>query len=144
MPSVKTFIKSFERDLKQNIARADKSEIEAEIIETILRGKSPVEGKKFEQYSEKYADRFKGGDRKPVTMNQIGKMLDSLKISQLRGKVGISIEFLSKIAAFHDILGAGKSKVIRRLLPRSNERFKSNIRKVIEKFFKRNIRKTTR
>jgi len=144
MPPVKRFVRSFSTKLSQNISRAEKSIIEAEITETILRGQSPVEGKKFKQYSKKYADRFKGGDRRPVTMNQTGKMLASLEVKQIRGKPGILIQFKSKIAEYHDRLGAGRSKVIRRLLPRTRERFKANIRKVILDFLKRNVRKSTR
>ena len=144
MPNVKRFVRSFSQRLDKNISKAEKSEIETEIIATILSGQSPVEGKKFKPYSRDYAKRFKNGERLPVDMNQTGKMLDSLKVSQIRGKTGISIEFDSQIAIYHDRTGAGRSRVIRRLLPRTREKFIGSIQKVINAFFKRNVRKSVR
>ena len=141
---VSRFVRSFSKKLSQNIAISAKDEIEAEIIATILQGNSPVEGKRFKNYSEKYSDRFKNGRRRPVNMFKTGKMLDSLEVKQIRGRPGILIRFRDKTADFHDRLGAGKSKVIRRLLPRTRERFRKNIREVILKFFKKNVRKSGR
>ncbi|NQX99775.1 MAG: hypothetical protein HRT70_01330 [Flavobacteriaceae bacterium] len=143
VPKTSTFINSFEKKLKQNIARADKSGIEAEIIATILQGRSPVRGEKFVDYSIPYANRFKGGSRRPVDMLRTGRMLKSLKVTQSRGKLGILIKFNDPVAAFHDISGAA-GKVIRRLLPREGEQFKENISRLIRSFFKNNVRKSTR
>lgn len=110
--------------------------IENEIVFTILNGQSPVAGQRWKQYSEPYAKQFKNGSRKPVNMYLTGKMLESLTLSRLGS--GIIIAFKSKIAIFHDKLGAGASRVIRRLLPdpRKGETFKSNILNVIRKIVK--------
>lgn len=93
---------------------------------TIQSGHSPVNGKgKFRPYSKTYADRKKGGRRSPVTMIDTGKMLASLKFRETR--TGLTIWFSSKIAKFHDQFGAGKGRVIRRLLPRNGEKFTDDI-----------------
>jgi len=138
-----SFVKSFNKRMSKNISREPKAEIEEEIIITILSGRSPVKGKQFKQYSKKYADREKGGARKPVDMNQTGKMLDSLVVKQIRGKPGIFIKFRDNLAVIHNKLGAGKSKVIRRLLPNfsKDEVFKDNIQKMIIKMMKRATKK---
>lgn len=109
--------------------------IENEIIITILSGQSPVKGKKFKRYSQQYADRAKDGQRQPVDMKVTGKMLDSLSVKRGPRKNSVSISLGSKIAKFHDKLGAGTSKVIRRLLPdfSKGETFKANILTEIRK-----------
>jgi len=140
----KTFLKDFNANLRSNIARAPKEDIENEIIITILSGQSPVKGKRFKQYNKEYADRFKNGERSPVNMLRTGKMLESLQIKQIRGKNGLLIAFRNRLSVIHDKLGAGKSKVIRRLIPRTGEEFKSSITKLIKKLFVNNVRKSTR
>ena len=140
----KTFIKSFNKKLSKNIAIIQKTELENEIIATILSGKSPVKGKRFKDYNEQYAKREKDGRKKPVDLNQTGKMLDSLEVKQVRGKPGLLIRFKDKLAVIHDELGAGKSKVIRRLLPRKGESFKANIQRVIDKLLKNVVKRSTR
>ena len=141
-----TNIKNVQRSISKDVNRAavngvvkDRVLIENEIIATILSGTSPVKGKSFKQYSKNYADRAKGGNRKPVNMMVTGDMLDSLQVK--RSGKSISIAFKSKIAVFHDKLGAGLSKVIRRLLPDSSkgETFKSNINDVIKRAVDRGI-----
>ena len=139
---VSRFVRSFSTKLSGNISREAKREIESLIIAEILQGKSPVEGKRFKQYNKQYADQFKRGRRRPVNMFKTGKMLDSLEVTQSRGRTGILIRFKSKIADYHDRLGAGKSKVIRRLLPRTREKFKKHIREAILDFFRRSVKKS--
>lgn len=137
-------IKNFKGKLRKNISRARKDEIENEIIATILSGRSPVAGQTWKPYSEKYADKYKGGDLVPVDMLRTGDMLDSLEVKQERGFDGLVIQFNSQIAVYHDILGAGRSKVIRRLLPREGEIFRQEIRRLIEKLFRESVSKSTR
>jgi len=62
-------------------------------------------------------------------------MLDSLVVKQTRGKPGFLIFFKDKLATIHDSLGAGVSKIVRRLLPdtKKGETFKASIIKVIIK-----------
>jgi len=127
----------------KKVTRQHLNPVEKEIIATILGGQSPVKGKRFKQYSIDYANRVKGGSRKPVDLLATSKMLDSLKVMRLVEKFGISIKFRSKIATFHDSLGAGRSKIIRRLLPKSSkgETFKPNILRVIKDIAKRIAKK---
>jgi hypothetical protein len=102
------------------------------IKDTITSGKSPVAGYKFVQYSSSYADRFKGGARKPVNMTLTGEMLKSMKVVKTRSSFAVVID--SEIADYHNRLGAGKKKVIRRLLPTNRgERFKVFLQKIINK-----------
>jgi hypothetical protein len=91
-----------------------------EIRDHISEGKSPVAGKKFKHYSSGYA-KIKGRKR-PVDMTVSGDMLKSL--SSKKTKTSFFVFFKSKIAEYHDSLGAGRSKIIRRLLPtKRGERF---------------------
>jgi hypothetical protein len=99
--------------------------------ETIYHGISPVAGKKFKQYSNSYAELK--GKKAPVDMTVTGDMLDSLEVKVDSEK--LVVEFTSPIAKYHDIDGAGKSKIIRRLLPKQgSERFRSDIVKAIKEF----------
>jgi len=125
--------KSLGKDAAKKVSRAiykQRATIEGEIVATIFDGKSPVKGKSFVKYSDSYS-KIKGKKR-PVDMFLSGKMLKSIK-TRITKNFGIRIFFTSPIAVFHDILGAGKSKVIRRLLPdpAKGETFKPNILKAI-------------
>ena len=123
--------------------KAAKKIFKEEIIDSIEAGKSPVEkggidpkgtsGKlRFEKYSDSYTKQIKRGyhgskRERPVNMKLTGKMLKSLKFRVNRES--ITIWFSSPIAKYHNKLGAGKKKVIRRLLPTKNEQFNAGIRK---------------
>lgn len=132
---VRRALKAVEKQVAEIASRSlirNSDSIRNEIISTIMSGQSPVKGKRFKNYSLPYAQRFKGGKLKPVDMFRTGEMLASLIITRIRR--GISIAFASETAVFHDKLGAGKSKVIRRLLPvvSKGETFKQNImRKIV-------------
>ena len=71
-----------------------------------------------------------------------GKMLRSLKIRDT-GK-NIVIFFSSKIAKYHDKLGAGASKTIRAMLPQGRETFNSSITKKIKLLLESSFKKATR
>jgi hypothetical protein len=133
--------KRFAKDIKQDIVKI--------ITDEILSGKSPVKNKgSFKDYSLSYKETIKGnvsfrrlgGSTKatplpfedknitkhgksvsPVNMKLSGDMLKSLTAKQ-NAKGQVIISFKSKIAKFHDKLGAGKSKVIRRLLPNNSDK----------------------
>lgn len=129
----------FKKDLIPNISnrfsRDLKDEIGDLIIDEIQSGLSPVgkggasnEGKgRYRQYSREYAAR-KGVPRQLVDMTDTGRMLSSLRVKQTkRGTVRVFFSRL-KPAIFHDRLGAGRSKILRRLLPsRRGETFKQSI-----------------
>jgi len=124
-----------------NVFYKNRDAVIAEITGEILSGRSPVAGKRWDPYSTDYANRFKDGSKKPVNMYLTGKMLKSLKIK--KQKTAIAILFDSKIAVYHDRLGAGVSKVIRRLLPdpSKGERFNIKIRTVIKTFLMKAFRR---
>jgi len=141
--NVRAAAKSFDKKTKKkfiNTFYKNRDAVLAEITGEILSGRSPVAGKRWKQYSKDYANRYKDGSRKPVNMHLTGDMLKSLKIEKTRK--AINIIFDSKIAVYHDQLGAGLSKVIRRLLPdpSKGERFNIRIRAVIKKFLQKAFR----
>lgn len=123
--------------------KAAKKIFKEEIISSIEGGRSPVEkggidpkgtsGKlRYEKYSESYTKAIKRGRHgskrlSPINMKLSGKMLKSLKIRI--NKESVTVWFSSPIAKYHDKLGAGKKKVIRRLLPTTGENFNAGIRK---------------
>jgi hypothetical protein len=118
--------------------------LKREIPATIQSGNTPVQGGKFKKtYSDSYkkqirAGRFPGKRLRPVNLTVTGKMLRSLK--SRRTKSGISMFFSSGIAKYHDRLGAGKSRVIRRMLPRGNEEFIFKIRNKVRNIFAKAFR----
>lgn len=117
---------------RKRFGKRVKKDIKRTITKEIKSGKSPVQGQKFEPYSKNYAQRT-GKNRRKVDMTLTGKMLRSLK-AKLRKDGVVSLFFTDKKAKYHNEEGAGKSKVIRRLLPLEGEVFK---RKIMDHF--RNI-----
>ena len=118
----------------------------SEIKRTIARGYSPVKGEgKFKPYSRSYLNQINNGygmpgryGKKPLPVNMelSGKMMNSLKYSVKAGF--ISIFFTDKKAVYHNTEGAGRSKVIRRLLPTEpgeepSTRIKSKIKEELTK-----------
>lgn len=140
MSSVKVNLKALQDlipEIKKNFSRELKQEIEVEILEEIVKGKSPVKGKKFKDYSSKYAE--KKGYRRPVDMTVSGKMLNSLKAKQKPDGV-VELEFKSKIAGYHNN-GEGRLPE-RRLLPtKRGETFKPSIMNKIKAILQKAIKK---
>lgn len=109
-----------------------------DIVKSIERGQSPVEGeKRFEKYSKSYTTsikkgRYPGKKIRPVNLKLTGDLLKSIK-SKLTSN-GFSI-FFSKtvngknLAEIHSFEGAGKSKTIRKILPEQNEEYKKSIKR---------------
>lgn len=122
--------------------------IKEEIINSLNRGVSPVSQKdakekntggkaRFAKYSQSYTDAIKAGrydDKKqrPVNLKLTGKLHKSIKSKIFRNY--LRVWFSDKKAKYHDKLGAGKSKVIRRLVPdpKENEQFNAGIRRRIK------------
>ena len=106
-----------------------------EVRNHIKSGKSPVLGKKFKKYNITYAKQQKGGRRSPVDMTLSGDMLQSLGTQSTANKNNYRLLFRQATPAdYHNRQGAGKSKVIRRLLPTKNgERFAVGISRLIQK-----------
>ena len=135
--------KALTRELKRDMPRV----LEKAIVEdNILKGKSPVKGKgRYKKYSDGYKKFIKqfGKRARPVNLKLSGQMLSTFFVKVTRR--GIDVGFKDKLADIHNRQGAGKSKVIRRMLPtRSGEVFNrsisDSIRKALEKALKRIVR----
>lgn len=135
-----TLIPDIAKEFTKDSSRAA---IKLVIKEFINSGRSPVEGKSFKKYSKKYA-RLKGKDA-PVDMTVTGQMLNSLVISKGKEGRSLRIYFRSVIAKYHDVMGAGVSRVIRRLLPtNAGERFKATITKLIKALVNNSVDKAVK
>lgn len=114
-------IVNIKRNFVQYITTTYKKEFRDAILDLISKGISPVKGeRRFMPYSESYleaiaADRYPNKKKRPVNLELTGKMLDSLYIRA--NKDAVEIGFTDPKAEFHNTLGAGKKKAIRRLLP---------------------------
>ena len=128
--TLKTLIPDIERAFTSDILTR---EVRLEVIRTIQSGKSPVEGaRKFKDYSELYSKRKKGGRLSPVDMTDTGKMMRSLLVEKT--SKSYRLVFDSDVADYHNRLGAGRGRDIRRLLPtKRGERFINQITKRILK-----------
>ena len=124
----KKLVQNFNREMN----KGSLNELTDEVKAQIRKGISPVDQVgRFVRYSETYIDAIKkgtgeaekkGGQRSPVNMTLTGEMLKSLEI--VRRGDAILMQFDDPKAYFHNNSGAGKSRVIRRLLPDNNgERF---------------------
>lgn len=119
--TLKTLLPDIQKDFSKSKNR--KAMVEG-IKDHIEQGKSPVKGKRFKSYSDSYS-RIKGR-RRPVDMKDTGKMLNSL--TSRKTLSSYKIVFKSKIADYHNRLGASIARVIRRLLPTERgERFAKNL-----------------
>ena len=135
--------------LKQAIENANRqwtaimaTELKNTIVKTIQSGMSPVEGfGRYQGYSKSYSEAIREGryrqygkKLRPINLTLSGTMLRSIKSRQ--GKDNLTIYFSSPIAKYHDEMGAGKSKIIRRMLPsQPNEKFSKTIwTNIIERY----------
>jgi len=139
-------IKKFKLKAKGRVAKS----LEKEIVKSIERGVSPVKGKiRFPNYSRSYqkeirAGRVDGKRARPVNLKVTGELLKSIffKIT----KKGVLIGFDNFLADIHNRRGAGKSKVVRRMLPTNQgEEFSRSItlrmREVLNKLAKQIFKK---
>ena len=118
---------------KEFLANAQRELQELIIDKTIKLGLSPVEGAgKFKRYSDSYKEAIKAGRYKkfgksisPVNLKLSGNLLDSFFVK--RKSNALQIGFDHELADIHTNKGAGKSKVIRKMLPRTGESFKESI-----------------
>jgi len=118
--------------------------LKQEIIESIfIRGVSPVSGfGKYKAYSKSYKEQIRRGkgkfankDIRPINLTLSGDLLKSIKGRPTAN--GFTIWFSDKKAKWHDKEGAGRSKVIRRMLPNDNEKFNQVITRAIDNLFKK-------
>ena len=118
LPQIK---EQFKKDLPKPLASA--------IRKDILRGISPVKGKRFARYSRSYSEaKSQAGHPRVVNLRLTGKLLKSLRAINRKGKE-LVMEFKNPLAFTHNDVGAGNNKHrIRRMLPdKRGERFNSQI-----------------
>lgn len=166
--TTKLTFKDLPKRISKRFAKDIKTEIVKIITDEIESGKSPVKNKgSLKKYSPSYIQTIQGNvafrvingvtvplpkeDKNitkhgkatsPVNLKLSNEMLKSLKARQ-NAKGEVLIAFKSKTAKFHDKLGAGKSKVIRRLLPRRGDKgFNPRIMKKILKTAQRAVKKS--
>ena len=130
--------------------------IKEEVLKSIQSGRSPVHkggtdprgtsgSLRYAPYSDSYKKAIKKGRIKnktqsPRNLTASGKMLRSIKSKKFKNFV--RVWFTDSKAKYHDRLGAGKAKTIRRMAPRpkSGEQFNAGIRKRIVNALKNAIK----
>jgi len=137
--------------------------VKESIVNDISRGVSPVEGERFQKYSDSYKEQIRGkalyytkngkvykilaerGEKlntepakygksiSPVNLKLSGDMLKSAfaYVKKTAQKFTLEIGFNNFLADIHNTQGASKSKVIRRILPKSGETFNRKINRAI-------------
>jgi hypothetical protein len=138
------------KQLLPNVIKGSQRRLGEPLLESVKKeisiGKSPVDGEtRFRGYSDGYITSIKRGlgsrygkRPRPVNLNLTGKMLASGTTKPVEN--GIEVSFKDKKAEYHNDMGAGKSKVIRRLLPtRPGETFSRTIWKKVNKFIQDEI-----
>lgn len=149
---------AFTEKAKPTFFRFVNGYIKTSIRDFIEKGISPVKqrtakikntgGKnRFVKYSTGYADAFGKGElsnkkKRPINLKVTGKLLNSLKTRL--SKNGLTIFFSDEKAKYHNDQGAGRSKVIRRILPRDGEQWAVEIEKQITKSLSKAIKKVTK
>lgn len=121
--------------------------LKKEVIDSMSKGLSPVKGgggqsggkSRYQEYSDLYKEQIKkqkgkfkdhGKRIRPVNLKLTGGLHESVRSRAI--KFGVVIWFESELAKYHDKLGAGKSKVIRKMLPsESGQEFSRVIHKGI-------------
>lgn len=100
------------------------AELEKQVVKEISEGRSPVKSKgRFFKYSASYRraiDRGRYSDfnkrKRPVNLKLSGQLLNSI-FSRPIGRNKLLLGFDNKLADIHNRQGAGKPKVVRRMLP---------------------------
>lgn len=141
--------------IRRDVAKKAPGPLKIAILKSILRGISPVKGqRKFQKYSNSYKSQIRKGQLpapkniSPVNLKLSGVLLGSffIKPRVRKGqKLVLEIGFEDFLAEIHNNKGAGKSKVIRRILPtESGETFNPRIISTITKLFARSVKKFAR
>lgn len=124
-------------EISRQFAKNAEKPMKGGIVAEILKGKTVVSQRKadpkntggklrFQKYSESYKEKFGKGEytekrERPVNLWLTGKMLRSMKSRVSNGV--LTLWFSDEKAKYHNKEGAGKSKVIRRILPQEGEDF---------------------
>jgi hypothetical protein len=151
-----TFDKKIRKAVRTIGQGAPRRKIRSLVLAEIRRGKSPVKDGRWDKpYSQSYQDAIRAGrvppkfSTSPVNLRVSGELHRSLESIVIKN--GIKLQFSDPIISdgrrasnFHDKLGAGKAKAIRRLLPRGKEVFIDDIMKTFKNFLRQKIRNATR
>lgn len=84
----------------QDILKFKESDVKKMAKNTVDRTKRQIssgknfQGKPFKDYSERYANRKKGGQKQPVTLKDTGKMLNAFDVQRTTVKKNQEIQFL--------------------------------------------------
>jgi hypothetical protein len=99
--------------------------------------------KKGKVKKSKFSKPFPNKKKSPVNLYATGEMMDSMYIRKDTRNQVAWLGFKDKKAIYHNDLGAGKSRVIRRLLPtNAGEKFIPNIDKTLKDLVKLSLYKT--
>jgi len=140
--------------IQDKMLRAAPKVYEELIIRQMEKGKSPVEGGRWDKpYSKSYRDAIKkdstglfsafGKRAKPVNLKLTGTLHESLSTRIFNNS--ITIEFDDPLADVHNRRGTRYKKRIRRMLPtESGESFNKVIRTAIDLLLRRIVRNTIR
>jgi hypothetical protein len=111
-------------------------ELKNQVVKEISEGRSPVAraGGRFQKYSDSYQNAIDKGyyskfnkRKRPVNLRLSGRLLKSIYTRTL-DKNRVRIGFADQLADIHNRQGAGKSKVVRRMLPTNEgEKFTNTI-----------------
>ena len=146
----KIFGKDIDNKLKivSNVfANNNKNRVRNNVVRLMEKGISPVKGKEWDDYSDSYNTKIDrdpslkalGKKKKPVNLKVTGELHDSIDAENVKGK--LVIETTDKLAIIHDSEGAGKKKVIRRIVPRGNEQWHDSILRPLKKDLKTLVKK---
>lgn len=135
------------QEIRKDFSIKGPNEVKKAILRDITKGISPVEGfGKFKKYSDSYKDvilgkgmfRKVGGrtvffegvrdeqllsasspkkKRSPVTLRVTGQLHNALKVFTIRNFSKLVFDWRDFLADIHNRRGAGKKKVVRRMLP---------------------------
>jgi len=130
---IKRILSTVGRDARTKFSRQAADQLKKDIVSTIKTGNSPVKNfRRFQGYSPSYRQAINRGRYRrynkrlrPVNLTLSGRMLKSIA-SRLTTE-GFMIYFTSRLVKYHNDLGAGRSRVKRRILPRDNEVFKRSV-----------------
>ena len=148
-------------EVKKEFSKRGPIKVKQAIVKDIIKGISPVQGGgKWRKYSLGYKKeirkqktrRMKTASPKkqktPVNLRLTGGLHRSLSSTAIGGflrNFKLRIQFKNALADIHNRRGAGKSKVIRRLLPtKSNEKFNRKINTVLKNELLKSVDKVAR
>ncbi|MGB0452597.1 MAG: hypothetical protein ACPGJV_02700 [Bacteriovoracaceae bacterium] len=135
-------------EVRNEFSKTAPEKIRIAYLSDLNAGVSPVKGKgKFKTYSSSYRNqisKMKGKRTGVVDFYSTGQFYRSFMV-KAKNNIGSSLKLIFEFAEYttkngkkislakiHNELGAGKKKIIRRLLPKKKEKFSDDIMEVVE------------